>query len=293
MDKPPFANEPANGRSDPVFREIACPCCGCHTSERWIEGRELDTFRFYSRLSGFERVNYVRCVRCELLYSNPRLVYTASTLESISPQHVARRWKRYEPIQDKLRRSTAAKVGQVVQLTGCRRGLFLEIGCGFGFGLEAAVAHGFDAIGTELYSGFLDACRKKGLNAIPGTVDRIGFPDGSCDVVFLDDVLEHIDQPFTYLDEIARVLRPDGVVFVHTWTIDEPTTVEAAFGPDWRKDPNLDLTAHTTIYPSRLLLRELSRRGMVPQLEASSWHARECAASHAIQFCNFFARKRA
>lgn len=256
------------------------------------EGHELDTFRFYSRLNGFEQVNYVRCLRCGLLFSNPHLIYTESTLESISPQHVARRWKRYEPVQEKLRRNKARKLEQVVRLMGGERGRFLEIGCGFGFGLEAALSHGFDPIGTELYSGFVDACRAKGLNVIPGTVEGIPFPDASCAVVFLDDVLEHFDQPFTYLDEIQRVLQPGGVLFAHTWAIDEPTTVEAAFGPEWRTDPNLDLTAHTTIYPTPLLLDALARRGMVPQLEASTWHAQQGIATHAIQFCDFLARKR-
>ena len=292
MEKPPTAIVPATGGPETGFAQIACPCCGSRSSELWIEGRELETFRYYSRLTGFERVNYVRCLHCGLLYSNPRLVYNESTLESISPQHVARRWKRYEPIQEQLRRSKAKKLERVVRLTGGRRGRFLEIGCGFGFGLEAALSHGFDPIGTELYSGFVDACREKGLHVFPGTVEGIPFPDGSCAVVFLDDVLEHLDQPFTYIDEIERVLQPGGILFVHTWAIDEPTTVEAAFGPNWRKDPNLDLTAHTTIYPSKLLLNELNRRGMVPQSAECSSHTREGAASHAIQFCDFLARKR-
>ena len=223
MEKPPKAIVPTTDGSETVYREIACPCCGIRSSERWIEGRELDAFRFYSRLTGFEQVHYVRCLFCGLLYSNPRLLYTESTLETISPQHVARRWKRYQPIQEQLRRNKAKKLERVVQLTGDRRGRFLEIGCGFGFGLEVALECGFDPIGTELYSGFVDACREKGLNAIPGIVDGIPFPDGSCAVVFLD---------------------------------------------------------------------ELNRRGMVPQLNDSSCHAQEGAASHAIQFCDFLARKR-
>ena len=275
----------------PSYREIDCPCCGAFSSELWVDGRELETFRFYSRWSDFGQVKYVRCLECGLIYSNPRLVYTESTLQSISPQHVERRWKRYEPIQEKLRRNKAKKVERVIGLTGSRRGRFLEIGCGFGFGLEAAVAHGFDAVGTELQPGFIDACREKGLQAVQGSVAGIPFADCSCSVVFLDDVLEHLDQPFTYLDEVKRVLKPGGILFIHTWVIDEPTSVEGAFGPDWRKDPNLDLTAHTTIYPTRLLLDQLSRRALVPQLDASTWRAQEGAASSAIQFCSILARK--
>ncbi len=256
-----------------------------------MEGRELETFRFYSHHNGFERVNYVRCLGCGLLYANPRLVYTDWTLENISPQHVIRRREKIAPIQEMIRRDKAGKLERVVGLVGAARGRFLEIGCGFGFGLEAALAQGFEAVGTELYSGFIDACRDKGFQAVHGTVEGIPFPDGSCAVVFLDDVLEHIDQPFAYLDEIERVLQPGGILFVHTWVIDEPTTVEAAFGPEWRKDMNLDLTAHTTIFPTRLLLDQFNRRGLVLQPEATTWFIRKGSAAHAIQFCDFLARK--
>lgn len=273
------------------FREIDCPCCGNPSGVPFVEGRELDTFRFYARLDGFDRVNYVRCPRCGLIYSNPRLVYTESTLEHVSPGHVARRLERQAAIQESLRRGKAKKLERIVRLAGTARGRFLDIGCGSGLGLEAASAQGFDCIGTELYPGFVEVCRAKGLRVVPGTVAGLSFPDASCAVVFLDDVLEHLDQPFAYLDEIARVLQPGGILYVNTWVIDDPTTVDAAFGPEWRKEMNLDLTAHTTIYPTWLLLDQLHRRGLVPRMDAGTWRAGVGAAAHAIQYCDFLARK--
>lgn len=273
------------------YREISCPSCGCPTAALFVEGRELDTFRFYARLDGFERLNYVRCLRCGLIYSNPRLAYTESTLEQVSPGHVARRLEKQATIQERIRRGKARKVERIVRLAGTARGRFLDVGCGSGFGLEAASARGFECVGTELYAGFIEVCRAKGLNVVPGTIEGLSFPDASFSVVFLDDVLEHLDQPFAHLDEIARVLQPGGILYVNTWVIDDPTTVAAAFGPEWRKDMNLDLTAHTTIYPTRLLLDHLRRRGMTPQMEFSTWRAGDGAAAHAVQFCDFLAVK--
>lgn len=273
------------------YREIACPSCGGRAAALFVEGRELDTYRFYARLEGFERLNYVRCLHCGLIYSSPRLVYRESTLEDVAPGHVARRLEKQAAIQARLRRTKAVKLERIVELAGTARGRFLDVGCGSGFGLEAAAAHGFDGVGTELYPGFLEVCRAKGLRAVPGTIEGLSFPDASFAVVFLDDVLEHLDQPFAHLDEIARVLQPGGVLYINTWVIDEPTTVEAAFGPEWRGNMNLDLTAHTTIYPTHLLLDQLHRRGLVPQLEVGTWRAGEGAAAHAIQFCDFLARR--
>lgn len=273
------------------FREIDCPCCGSPSSALFAAGRELDTFRFYARLAGFERLNYVRCLGCGLIYSNPRLAYTESTLAQVSPGHVARRLERQATIQERIRRGKEKKLERIVRLAGTARGRFLDIGCGSGIALEAAAAQGFECVGTELYPGFIEVCRAKGLEVVPGTIEGIRFPDASCAVVFLDDVLEHLDQPFAHLDEIARVLQPGGILYVNTWVIDDPTTVEAAFGPEWRKDMNLDLTAHTTIYPTRLLLDQLRRRALVPQMEVGTWRAGDGAGAHAAQFCDFLARK--
>ena len=47
-----------------------------------------------------------------------------------------------------------------------------------------------------------------------GTVEAAGFPDSFFDVVRLSTVLEHLPNPRTTFDEIYRILRPDGLVYV-------------------------------------------------------------------------------
>ncbi|MDT8858158.1 class I SAM-dependent methyltransferase [Paracoccaceae bacterium Fryx2] len=46
--------------------------------------------------------------------------------------------------------------------------------------------------------------------------DRIPYPDGSFDIVFADNVMEHLDQPEQVFTEIARVLRPGGKLLFKT-----------------------------------------------------------------------------
>jgi len=95
-----------------------------------------------------------------------------------------------------------------------------------------------------------------------GSVDAIGFDDDTFDIVYMEDVLEHLKDPIAYCREARRVLRSDGILFVHTWVIDNPASVVDAFGERWRFDYNLDLTAHTTIFPTRLLLTHLADCGL-------------------------------
>lgn len=274
------------------YRKISCPNCKSDYYSCFIQGKALDTYRFYARLEGFDKLDYVRCKNCGLIYSNPRLTYTDSTLNDLFPEHVEQRRKEHIGKEEILLTERAKLVTKVARLLGDRRGRFLEIGCGLGYALVAAKECGFDVVGTELFQGFVEICKEKGFDVIPGKINTIPFPSESFDVVFLNDVLEHLDEPFDYMDEIARVTKPEGIAFIHTWVIDEPTTVQAAFGEDWRSDMNLDLTAHTTIFPTRLLLDQLSRRGLTPITEETvCWAPDSDSPVNAIKFCDFYTRK--
>ena len=243
------------------YESISCPYCGGQDHSIFALGCELDSFRFYRRLKGFETVNYVRCSICGLVFSNPRLKYSNTTLNDLFPEHVTNRFRETDPESEAQCESKRRKVGRVAELLEGRQGRWLEIGCGFGQAMRQARELGFTVVGTELYLPYVDYCQALGLQVQPGSVDRIEFGTASFDVVYMEDVLEHLKQPFTFIDEAARVLKSSGILFVHTWVIDRSSSVADAFGLSWKADYNLDLTAHTTIFPADLLKRSLIERG--------------------------------
>ena len=161
----------------------------------------------------------------------------------------------------------------------------------------AAEELGFQATGTELYQDYIERCRSQGLDVWQGSVERITFEDDTVDVLYMEDVLEHLKDPFSYLDEGARVLKEGGILFIHTWALGVSSTVLEAFGPDWRLDYNLDLTAHTTIFPRQLLRDAMEDRGLeikradlIGELERPP---DSINADHHIQFWDFYCRKTA
>jgi SAM-dependent methyltransferase len=94
---------------------------------------------------------------------------------------------------------------------------YVEIGCGFGFGLDIGT-HGMgwrcrgmdpaklaevgrDLLGVDIALAYFD----------PTTV-----ADASCDIVMATEVLEHLPDPVTFLREVRRGLKPDGVVVLTT-----------------------------------------------------------------------------
>src|SRR5262245_61345144 len=225
------------------YESVCCPYCGGQDYSIFALGCELDSFRFYRRLEGFQTVNYVRCRICGLVFSNPRLKYSNTTLNDLFPEHVTNRLRETDPESEAQWESKRRKVGRVAELLEGPLGRWLEIGCGFGQAMRLARELGFTVVGTELYLAYIDYCQARGLEVQTGSVDRIEFDTASFDVVYMEDVLEHLKQPFAIIDEAARVLKSSGILFVHTWVIDRSSSVADAFGPSWKADYNLDLTA--------------------------------------------------
>ncbi len=61
----------------------------------------------------------------------------------------------------------------------------------------------------------LDLLARPGLSVL-GRGERLPFKDQAFDLVLCTQVLEHVEQPFEVVQEIHRVLRPHGKVFLTT-----------------------------------------------------------------------------
>jgi SAM-dependent methyltransferase len=96
-------------------------------------------------------------------------------------------------------------------------GDMLEIGPGHGSLALHAKAAGWRYRAMEASDLLIDELRAKGLDVIKGWAPPILAPDASTDVVYADQVLEHmsgIDAAREFVKEALRALRPGGVLFV-------------------------------------------------------------------------------
>jgi len=94
-------------------------------------------------------------------------------------------------------------------------GRLLEVGCGNGYFLAAARDRGWQVQGVEV-CGKLAAYIKKHLrlDIFAGTMEDAKFPDRSFDAVYLNNVIEHLNDPSSFMFEIGRALKDDGIVFI-------------------------------------------------------------------------------
>jgi SAM-dependent methyltransferase len=96
-------------------------------------------------------------------------------------------------------------------------GEMFEIGPGHGTLAEQAVEAGWRYTAIEASPILVEVLKKKGLRVIESWTPPIPIPDAGADVVYADQVLEHmsgIDTARQFTAEALRALRPDGVFFV-------------------------------------------------------------------------------
>jgi ubiquinone/menaquinone biosynthesis C-methylase UbiE len=106
--------------------------------------------------------------------------------------------------------------------------VLLDVGCGFGRHAYEAAKRGarvvaFDYAEAELKEvrntfGAMATAGEVGGDSLAGTVQgdasRLPFSDASFDRIIAAEVLEHVPDDERALSELARVLRPDGVMVV-------------------------------------------------------------------------------
>jgi SAM-dependent methyltransferase len=96
-------------------------------------------------------------------------------------------------------------------------GVFFEIGPGHGTLAELAIASGWDYTAIEASPILMDVLRKKGIKVIEAWTPPMPMADASADVVYADQVLEHmrgIDDARQFTAEALRSLKPGGFFFV-------------------------------------------------------------------------------
>jgi 2-polyprenyl-3-methyl-5-hydroxy-6-metoxy-1,4-benzoquinol methylase len=96
-----------------------------------------------------------------------------------------------------------------------RGGRAIDLGCGTGYGTAELAAAGWRVVGMDRVA---PAARARGSSArfVRGDLERLPFAARSFDTVTSFQVIEHLADPRTYLEQIARVLAPDGVLLLST-----------------------------------------------------------------------------
>ena len=97
-----------------------------------------------------------------------------------------------------------------------------DIGCGTGVQCELWAEQGHLVHGLDVEAAVIEAARRRAERCgLPmefrvGTAESLPWPDASMDVCLAVEVLEHVERWERCLDEMVRILRPGGWLYLST-----------------------------------------------------------------------------
>jgi SAM-dependent methyltransferase len=161
----------------------------------------------------------VRCNRCGLMYSSPRAKapdhVEIATWTDPDWDAIAANPRRFEKEQLQIRDYSPTR--SALNRLHPDRGKLLEIGSGFGFLLAEFKKDGWDAMGLEPDPyGCRYTREHHGIEVVNDILERSGIASETFDVVLLNHVIEHLDDPLNVLSEINRVTKPGGHLVIET-----------------------------------------------------------------------------
>jgi len=97
-------------------------------------------------------------------------------------------------------------------------GMILEIGSAWGAFLKVAEEAGYDILGLELSK---QACRfartiVKEDAVLNQSLEETNLSPESVDVIFMSDLLEHIPNPFPFIEKSVSLLKKGGIIYLIT-----------------------------------------------------------------------------
>ncbi|MGC1879021.1 MAG: bifunctional 2-polyprenyl-6-hydroxyphenol methylase/3-demethylubiquinol 3-O-methyltransferase UbiG [Rhabdochlamydiaceae bacterium] len=153
-----------------------------------------------------------------------------------------------------LRAENKARNPWVLEQIRQRRGPacdILDIGCGAGFLTNALALHEHRVTGIDISPRSLEVAQKRDSTKTARYMQldafALPFPDHSFDVVCAMDFLEHVEIPEQIVREAARLLRPKGLFFFHTFNRNLLSWLLVIKGVEWCV-PNTPTNIHIYSY---------------------------------------------
>ena len=136
--------------------------------------------------------------------------------------------------------------------------LLLDVGCGDGGFLALSASCGWNVLGIDSDAEAIKQVKKRGLNALYGTLELFDGRQNVFDCITMNHVIEHLHDPEAALRICLRLLKPGGRIWLETPNIDSYSHLR--FGRFWR---GLEAPRHLVIFSDKSLRQILTKVGFV------------------------------
>lgn len=117
----------------------------------------------------------------------------------------------FEAMKAQCLKSMAERIPFFERLLGRRIESALEIGCANGVGYSPFQERGIRWLGLDTNSRWIEHGKRRGIPVVAKDLDEVAE---QFDLVYTQQVLEHIDQPLPFLQQARERLKSDGVLHV-------------------------------------------------------------------------------
>lgn len=185
---------------------VSCPACGAE-----------DTTDFGIK----DEIKYVVCNQCETVYTNPRPSQSLIHEFYVTSKSYAY-WNDFiYPTTECIRREKIIRPRIQFLLHVLKKhkylsnGVFIEVGAGFGsFCEELKSLKLFSRIiAIEPFPKYAESCRNKQLEVIQLPIEKIN-ERGIADVIASFEVIEHLFNPVSFIENCYRLLKPNGLLYL-------------------------------------------------------------------------------
>lgn len=195
---------------------LLCDCCVCGSNAGSILAEGWDFEYATSR----QEFRFIRCYDCGHTYLNPRPA--ASALEVIYPKnyYAYDLKKSVSPVALRVKGwLERRKMSAMLRLSAENHPRCLDIGCGDGRLLEVLHSLGVPKdklFGVELSEKIIRELCGKGIKGYCGRIEELNLPENSFDLIYMFQVIEHVENPAALLAAVQRVLAPGGLFILET-----------------------------------------------------------------------------
>lgn len=156
--------------------------------------------------------NVVKCDICGFYFINPTIDFSESDWQILYssdyfPQLT--RWHYY-----KRRKTRESRLNGFETFSDKKINKFLDLGCGTGEMLVDARNREWDAYGVDITDHRIEGAKDESIIFFLGNIFDAKYPDDFFDCIYMDSVLEHVTEPIRYLNELNRILKKSGVLYI-------------------------------------------------------------------------------
>jgi 2-polyprenyl-3-methyl-5-hydroxy-6-metoxy-1,4-benzoquinol methylase len=173
--------------------------------------------------------SFVKCQKCRLIFQNPQ-------------EHLSQTISRYDGGYFKYEMKNELNFFNLIKKTLDdfnivnilpEKAIILEVGSATGLFLKYMGSFGFKATGVEVCSESVEYGRKKyGVNLLNCRLEDAGFKAESFDFIHASHLIEHLNDPVSFMQNVNNLLKPGGLSLITT-----PNSCglfSRVFGESWR-----------------------------------------------------------